>query len=123
MGAIMQHIRYLFTINVVLMFVSALSAGFTAHKDTNYESGKVVVKLLPEYKYLATEQPSAAIGLPEADRTLEQLGAVKVSQRFRFDAKRLTEGVPDLSLILQIEYSKDISPYLSRGYADAARVL
>jgi hypothetical protein len=93
------------------IFAAECFGGTSAPGGKGFEPGRVVVKLLPEYRHLLTDQPTAGFGLPEADRTLEQLGTVKVSRRFRFDPKRLKEGVPDLSLILLVEYSKDISPY------------
>jgi serine protease len=88
----------------------SLQAKQTEDKNTGREQGKVCVKFLPEYRYLLPNQSQASFGLPELDNTLAKLGTTHIRQRFEFNPKRSKPGLPDLSLIYQIEYTKDIPP-------------
>jgi len=93
------------------MMANILMSKETGISDVNYEPGKVVVKFKPEYKYLLSSQTGTGFGLPDLDRMLAKLGNTKVGLRFQFNPLKYKSGLPDLSLIYQIDYQKDINPH------------
>lgn len=88
-----------------------VEAGINSIPKQDYEPGKVIVKFKPEYKNQLPQQPAANFGFAELDRTLVGIGTKQVAHCFQFNPQKHRAGLPDLSLIYQIDYQQDISPY------------
>ncbi len=101
----------LFLLIFSLACSATLEAGLNSILEQDYEPGKVIVKFKPEYKNQLPQQPATGFGLAELDRNLAAIGTKQVAHCFRFDPEKYRAGLPDLSLIYQIDYQKEISPF------------
>jgi serine protease len=101
---------YLFFTLFVTMSLNLLRGYEIQPELSNYAPHVVIVKFLPEYKYLLPNSSPTAFGLSEVDRTLAAIGVKVIRPRFITNPKKYKSGLPDLSLIYQIKYEKDIPP-------------
>lgn len=122
----MKAKTHLLTLLLLLLFSNLLPVLDFPDKQATYESNRVVVKFKPEYKYLIQDNFKSGFRIPDLERVLAQLKVSDIDLRFQFNPRKYKQDLPDLSLIYQIDYQKDISPYtvaeilLKTGYFDYA---
>jgi len=107
----MKTAAYLLSLVILMTLCNILFAKDMPAAKTNYEPKIVVIKFLPEFKAQIQNHSQTGFGLPDLDRTLAKIGVTKIESRFNPNPKKYRADLPDLSLIYQINYSKEISPY------------
>ncbi len=116
----------LLSLVLFLLFNNLLPAMDIPNTQTTYESNRIVIKFKQEYKSLLHNKFISGFRIPDLDRVIAQLKVLDIDLRFQFNPKKYKPGLPDLSLIYQIDYQKDISPYTAAeilmkiGYFDYA---